>query len=320
MTALLVTLMVLLYSFQSLFCRMFSESYQQKDAGIVSTVFSISYGVFAGIATMFVAGFKFTFSPITLICGLGNALMLLIYNTAMIQASRKGSYSFQMLCMLYGAIILPMIHEAVFMGKALQPLQFAAIGIMLVSLVLMNLDGLNIKNLKGSSKSFLFWCLMLFLSNGFYSILMNVQQAERTALQTEATAQNLPLPGMERNEMIILTFLGMAVMYTIYQLIKDPKALKEGFKIPKKPLIYLLICCISATVAVHLVLLVLPRLNNATVLFTIDNGSGVVLAALYSLIFFKEKITKIQWAGIALAMVSILMLAIASILVQACNM
>ena len=307
MTALLVALMVLLYSFQSLFCRLFSESYQQKDAGIVSTVFSISYGVFAGVATMFVAGFQFSFSAITLICGLGNALMLLIYNTAMIQASRQGSYSFQMLCMLYGAIILPMIHEALFMGKTLQPLQLAAIGIMLVSLVLMNLQGLS---LKGNSKGFLFWCLMLFLSNGFYSILMNVQQAERTALQAEAVAQSLPIPGMERNEMIILTFLGMAVMYTIYQLIKDPKALKEGFKIPKKPLLYLLVCCLSATVAVHLVLLVLPRLNNATVLFTIDNGSGVVLAALYSLIFFKEKISEVQWAGISLAMVSIIMLSL----------
>ena len=307
MTALLVALMVLLYSFQSLFCKLFSESYQQKDAGIVSTVFSISYGLFAGIATMFVAGFQFSFSTVTLLCGLGNALMLLIYNTSMIQASRSGSYSFQMLCMLYGAIILPMFHEALFMGKTLTAVQLAAIGVMLVSLVLMNLKGLSFK---GNSKQFLFWCLLLFISNGVYSILMNVQQAEMTALNNAALAQGLPSPGMERNEMIILTFLGMAVFYTIYQLIRDPKALKDGFKIPKKPLVYLLICCISATVAVHLVLYVLTRLDNATVLFTIDNGSGVVLAALYSLILFKEKISRVQWAGIGLAMASIIMLSL----------
>ena len=139
---------------------------------------------------------------------------------------------------------------------------------------------------------------------------MNVQQARRTALQNEAIAQGLPLPGMERNEMIILTFLGMAVLYTVYQLIRDRKALAEGFRIPKKPLLYLLICCISATIAVHLVLYVLTLLENATVLFTIDNGSGVVLSALYSLILFKERIGKVQWAGIALAMVSIIMLSL----------
>ncbi|MBQ4075080.1 MAG: EamA family transporter [Clostridia bacterium] len=293
MTALLVALMVLLFSFQSLFCKLFSESYHQRNAGIVSAVFSIAYGAFAGIATMFVAGFQFSFSTITLICGIGNAVMLLIYNTAMIQASRSGSYSFQMLCMLYGAIILPMIHEALFMGKSLGAVQLIAIGLMMVSLVLMNLKGLS---LKGNSRAFLFWCLLLFFSNGFYSILMNVQQAE--------------MNGAQRNEMIILTFLGMAVLYTVYQLIRDRKALAEGFRIPKKPLLYLLICCISATIAVHLVLYVLTLLENATVLFTIDNGSGVVLSALYSLILFKERIGKVQWAGIALAMVSIIMLSL----------
>ena len=49
-TALLVAVMVVLYSFQSLFLKLFSSS---RSAGEdTSTVFSISYGAFAGIICM----------------------------------------------------------------------------------------------------------------------------------------------------------------------------------------------------------------------------------------------------------------------------
>ena len=293
MTALLVGLTALLYSFQSLFCKLFSENFSKKNGAAVSTVFSLFFGVFTGMATLIISGFQLSFSAVTLICGLSNALVLLIYNTSMIQASRCGSYSLQMLCMLYGAIIMPMVHEALFMHKPLGTLQLIAIAVMLISLVLMNLKGLSLKE---NSGKFLFWCILLFLSNGIYSILVNVQQS----------AMN----GDQRNEMIILTFLGMAVFYAVLQLIRKPQELKEIFHVPGKPLIYLLICCISATAAVHLSLYVLVLVGNATVPFTINNGSGVVLATLYSMIFFKEKISWVQWIGIGMAIISILMLSL----------
>lgn len=291
MTALLVTIMVVLYSFQSLFCKLFSEKYNSSSPALTSTVFSISFGGVAGIATLLISGFQFAPSPITWICGLSNALMLLIYNTAMIQASRTGSYSFQMICMLFGAIVLQLIFGVLFQGEALSLLQLIAIAMMLVSFVLINLKGLD---LKGSSRKFLFWCAALFFSNGIYSILMNLQQQ---------------MNGAQRNEMIVLSYLGMAILYAGIQLVKDRKALVQGFKIPKKPLLYLIICCACATTAVHMLVYILT-LMDATILYTIDNGGVLMLSVIYSCILFKEKLSKMQLLGILLSVASIIMLSL----------
>lgn len=292
MTALLVALMTLLFSLQSLFCKLFSAKYKGGDAALTSTVFSIVYGAFAGIVTLLLCGLHFAPSNTTLVLGLFNAVMLLVYNTAMIQASRTGSYAFQMICALFGGIVLPMLHEVIFLGGVLSPFQLAAIALMLVAFVLMNLKGLS---LKGSSGKFLLWCAALFCSNGLYAILMNLQQTR--------------MAGAERNEMIILTYLIMSVLCAGMQLMRDRRALLQGMRIGKAPLIYLLLCCVCATSAAHLMLYVLT-LVDASVLYTIDNGGVLILSALYSCVLFKEKLSRAQLFGIALSVASIVMLSL----------
>lgn len=292
MTALMVALLVFLFSLQTLFLKLFSERYDNPDSALTSTVFSITYGMFAGVATLILAGFRFSPSPATLGLGALNAVMLFTYTASMIQASRRGSYSFQMIAVLFGGILVPMIYGALFLGEALSAVQIAAVALMLVSFVLMNLEGLT---LTGNSNKFLLWCLALFLSNGFYGVFMNLQQ--------------LRMNGAERNEMIILTFLGMALLYAVLQLIRDPKAFAVGWRMSKKPLIFLILCCCVATAAVHMMLYVLTLIDE-TVLYTIDNGGVLILSVLYSRLLFHEKLSRIQLAGIALAVVSIVMLSL----------
>ena len=292
MTAILVAVMTLLFSFQSLFCKLFSQKHNSGSAAVTSTVFSITYGAFAGLATLMLAGFRFAPSSRTLLLGLLNAVVLLIYNTAMIQASRAGSYSFQMICVLFGGIVLPLLHQVFFLGGALSVIQLTAIGMMLIALVLLNLKGLT---LKGHSGRFLLWCAALFVTNGLFSILMNLQQRV--------------MNGAERNEMIILTYLMMAVLYALWQGIRNRDAMIQGFRIKREPLLYLLLCCVSATVAAHLMLYLLT-LVEAPVLYTIDNGGVLVLSVFYSCVLFREKLKAAQIAGIVLSVASIVMLSL----------
>ena len=292
MTALLVAGMTLLFSFQSLFCKLFSQKHNSGSPAVTSSVFSITYGAFAGIVTLILAGFRFAPSGQTLLIGLLNAVILLIYNTAMIEASRMGSYSFQMICVLFGGIVLPLLHQVLFLGGTLNLIQAVAIVLMLAAFILLNLKGLT---LKGSTGKFILWCAALFLANGMYSILMNLQQRV--------------MNGTERNEMIILTYLGMSLLYAAWQGIRNRKALAEGFRISREPLIYLLLCCVSATVAAHLMLYLLT-LVDAPVLYTIDNGGVLVLSVLYSCILFREKLKPAQIVGIVLSAASIIMLSL----------
>lgn len=292
MTAILVAVMTVLFSFQSLFCKLFSQKNESGDAALTSMVFSIMYGAFAGLATLVLSGFGFAPSAATLAYGLCNAVLLLVYNTAMIQASRSGSYAFQMLCVLFGGIVLPLLHEVLFLHGSLSAVQLTAIGMMLVSFVLMNLKGLSIR---GSSGRFLLWCASLFFANGLYAIVMNAQQTH--------------MGGAERNEMIVLSYLGMAALYLAMQLVRDRSALIRGFRLKREPLIYLLLCCVCATLAAHLMLYVLT-LVDASVLYTIDNGGVLVLSLLYARILFGEKLSRAQVAGAALAAASIIMLSL----------
>ena len=292
MTAVLVAVMTLLFSFQSLFCKLFSQKHAAKGLAMTSTVFSITYGAFTGIVTLVLAGFRFGPSRPTLLLGLLNAVVLLIYNTAMIEASRSGSYSFQMICVLFGGIVLPLIHQVVFLGGSLNGMQIAAILMMLAAFVLLNLKGLT---LRGSSGKFLLWCAALFFANGMYGILMNQQQQV--------------MNGAERNEMIILTYLIMSLLYAVWQGARNRRVLAESFRMGKEPLAVLLLCCVSAAAAAHLMLYLLTRVD-APVLYTIDNGGVLVLSVLYSCILFREKLNAAQIAGIVLSAVSILMLSL----------
>lgn len=292
MTALLVAAMTLLFSLQSLFAKLFSKNHGSGNAAVTSTVFSIVYGTFAGFVTLALGGFRFAPSRTTLLLGLINAVMLLLYNTSLIEASRRGSYSFQMISLLFGGIVPPMLHEVIFLGGTLSGIQVAAILMMLVSFVLMNLKGLT---LKGSDGKFLIWCGMLFITNGCYSILMNLQQRR--------------MNGAERNEMIILTYLGMALLYAIWAMVRDRNALAQGFRMGQRPLIWLLLCCSSATAAAHLMMMLLGKME-ASLLYTIDNGGVLVLSLLYSFVLFKEKVNAAQIVGIGMATVSIVMLSL----------
>ncbi len=292
MVILLTFLMVVLYSWQSLFCKLFSARYQCEDSSLTSGVFSISYGLFIGLATLALAGGRFSASPQTVIFGLINAAVLLIYNTSMIQAGRTGSYSFQMISALFGGIVVPMVFNILFLGDSLSLLHFLAILVMLASFVVMNLKGLS---LRGSSLKYILWCLALFFSNGIYSVLMNLQQTR--------------LNGAERNEMIMLTFLGMAGLYLLLLGAKKPRALLRSFRIPPRALIDLIICCASATLACHMLLYILNQVD-ATILYTVNNGGVLVLSILYSCILFKEQLSRHQIIGMLMAAASMLALSL----------
>ncbi len=291
MLALLVAAMVLFYSFQSLFTRLYSANYKGPDASQSTTIFSISYGVFIGLATLIVGGFQFAPSWQTILFGVLNALMLMLYNASMIESGNRGSYSFLIICSMFGGILVPLAINVAFLGETITLIQGLAIVLMLIAFVVMNVRGLS---LKGASGSYYLWCIILLLSNGLYSVVMNLQTTV--------------MEGAERTEMLTILFLTSALLVAAPKLIRGRgREIVQGFRMGKKAALFLIICCASATAAANLLLYILTQMP-ASILYTIDNGGVLVLSVLYSLILFKERPRWEQWVGIALALVSIVML------------
>ena len=113
MEALLIIAIVLLYTTQSLFCRLYTERYPGKPE-MASPVFTVVSGLIIAAVTFAVAGFSFSAHWITLLLGIGNALVLFGYNSFLIRASQLGSYAIMMVFSVAGGIILILIGLKIF--------------------------------------------------------------------------------------------------------------------------------------------------------------------------------------------------------------
>lgn len=287
----LVILMVLLYSFQSLFTRLYSASYAGADKSEATAVFSVCYGLFIAFTSLAANGFSFAPSWQTWLFGLANAGVLFLYNNAMIEAGNRGSYAFLMIFCMFGGILVPTAVGTLFLDERLTGLQIFAIVLMLVSLVVMNLKGISFK---GNSGAYYVWCILLFASNGLYGTVMNLQA--------------VAMKGEERAEMLTILFALSAVAAVVVELAKKRgRKLAEGFKMGKRAALSLLVCGGSATGAVNLLMYLLPQMKSS-ILYTIDNGGGLVLSILYSLILFHEHPRKDQIVGMIMAVVSIVLI------------
>ncbi len=290
--AILLVLLVLFYTFQSLFTRLFSIHYK-GDQSISTSVFAICFGGVIGLSTLAAGGFSFAPLWPTLAFGALNAFMLWLYNVSLIESGNRGSYAFLMIASMFGAIVVPLFVDVVFMGESLTVLQSAAIALMLLSFVVMNMKGLS---LKGASGAYYMWCALLFLANGMFATLMNLQQG---------------MMGPEQSsEMIVTTYLGMVVIVCVFHLLRGemPKLL-SGFKMGRSAALCALGSSIVATLASNMLLYLLSQMS-ASVLYTIDNGGVLVMSALASCVVFQEKLKPNQLAGIALATISIVMISI----------
>ena len=141
----LVALMILFFSFQSLFTRLYSANYAGPDANKATPVFSVCYGVFIAAASFLLGGMTFAPSWQTILLGLLNAGMLIFYNTYIIEAGNRGSYSFLMVASMFGGILVPMPIGLLFLVDPLSGWQVVAVLLMLASLGLMNVRPISLQ-------------------------------------------------------------------------------------------------------------------------------------------------------------------------------
>ena len=287
MEILVITAVVLFATGQSLFCRMYTSA--QNGRGAVQ--FSVLYAFLAGVCTLAIGGFRYAPSGTTLLLGALNAVMLLTYNIAMVRAGNLGSFAFLMIGVLSGGILVPMAYDLIFLGTRLNAWQIAAVAMMLVSFVMMNRDGLSGKK----SGAYLAWVGVLFLVNGLYGTLMGLQQNAMEFTQ--------------RSEMIVTTYLGTAVIGTLFSMVRERGEFFRGFRMSGRAAAFLVASALCCTGSVNLLLYAM-KLVRLTVLNVTVNGGVLVISAGLAYFVFREKMTAWKIAGIGLAAVSVILLSI----------
>lgn len=290
---LLIIGLVVLYSLQTLFCKFYSDNYPSNPE-LSSPVLCVTQSIAIALLTFAFTGFKFDISLLSFVFGALNAAVLFGYNTSLIKAGERGSYAFMNMMMLFGGIFVPLVYSSVTTGTFPSLIQCVAIGAMIVACLLMNIE--NIK-LGGAKISYFVFCILLFLFNGLYGVLLKAQEQHSAD---------------ESQEMVIISYGFMGVIALVQLLFKEKRATLKAFCFNKKSAIFLILFLIISGLAVNVLVFLLKEINE-TVLYTVDNGGVMMLSAIYSITLFKEKATPLKIIGIVIAIASLCVLGYSSI-------
>ena len=113
----------------------------------------------------------------------------------------------------------------------------------------------------------------------------------------------------ERNEMIVVTFFSSAAISALYLLAIQKKQALQAFQMGRKVWGFAIGSSLGAAFAVYTLMILLAYIPSY-ILYTVNNGSILVVSALLCAVVLKERMTKMTMTGIALSVLSIILLSI----------
>lgn len=287
--ALLTLSAVMCYTGQNFFNKCYTNAYQGPGETIGS-LFSLVYGLVVGLITLLLSGFRFAPDGLTWLLGSCNGVALVLFNRAMIEAGRRGPFTFQSMIAAFSGIIVPMAGLFLLFGDAIAPIRLIGIGLMLAAMVLYNLHGLSFSGVKKGYGAYL---TLLFFANGAYGLFNALQQRlENNALH---------------NEMILVTFWVSAVLSGILLLREKKSPMRQVLAPGRRAWRFALLSSLCAAFAVNLLMLALRHVP-AALLYAINNGGILILLALLNRAVLGERIEKLQWAAIAAAVAALVLM------------
>ncbi len=171
-------------------------------------------------------------------------------------------------------------------GESIDVFQYFGMGIMVLCIIF-STDKNN-----GSRKSSLKWLLVALVScltNGFVGVMQKIHQS--TEYKGQSTA------------FLVSAFAFMTIVSAIIWLYERKKAGEHCFYPNRKQISFALLS--GATFAVpHVANLYLAGALPSAVFFPIINTGGLILTLLAATLLFKEKLTRLQWLGIVLGLIS----------------
>ncbi len=279
---LLILLMILIYTCQTFFCKLYSDRYPGRS-DMSSVVFSVVSGTAVALTTLAFAGFSFHPKPLTVLLGVINAAIIFSYNTVLIATSARGPYSVVSVFNAAGGILMPIVVALIF--KDFNHYKWFVIAVILLAVYLVTSK--KGSNTTSVTRSFLFLCPLLAVVNGSYGAMLDLQQ--------RLTGEG------DKDEMLVITYLGVVIASLAVGYIRRRKAFISDFRQTKSSLIFMLVSsACTATAANLLVILLSSGLVDSTTLLTFKQSGILVCSVLASAIVLKEKISIKNILGILL--------------------
>jgi drug/metabolite transporter (DMT)-like permease len=186
------------------------------------------------------------------------------------------------------SLLIPTFYGIFVLDEPVSLTLYVGLALLLVALVLINLEKKGEK--KQITLRWVVYVLLGFVGNGACSTVQKVQQ--------------MAFPGAYKSEFMIAALLMTILGIGICALLMERGQIKESLK---KGAVFFIPCGLSNGIVNFLVIVLSARMD-ASVMFPVISGGGIVLAFLISILFYKEKLSLWQILGSALGLISVVLL------------
>lgn len=260
--------------------------------------FAYSAAVYAvGSIIMYIDGGRFECAPLTKILGLASGFLIISETVCSVNALRYGPMSLTIMLSM-SSMVVPMIPAGILWNEPMTGLQIVAAVLMLLAMALiLNLFGSKKeKKTYGSiDKRWIIFGSLCFLSGG----LMGFPQKYQTMSAYSG----------EIISYLLYAFLTASVLSAGCMLFTMKKTHDSRLSFTGKLLPSVAVCGIL-TAMLYILTMEAMNVIPISVVLTVSNGGRLILVTLVDILYFKQPLGRQQAAGIALGVISILLLSI----------
>lgn len=292
MAGLYIFIVLIFRVVQALFYKRSSVEMKGLTMMVGYNSFQSSISAALGLVLILVGGIGFSVDLLTVLVALLSGTALFFSEFCYINAMKSGTVG---LCSMFGTagMIVPIIAGAVLFNKPVTPLQLVGVGLFFVAAYL----------LIGASKTvysnFTYKTLLLLLG----SLLAN---------GCTMLAQQMFTAYVPDGDVSVFSFLSFGIIGVLSGVMYAGMAAgkreeRENIKLSKT----LVICGVVLAVSVFIInqlATISTALVSPVVLFTFVNGGGTIISTLVAAIVYKEKIQKRTAAGVALGIISLVVI------------
>ena len=272
-----------------------NKLYQRRAGSSAAAGFAFNAlcGIFTAIVFWAINGFKFEFTPFSLVMATAMATSVLLYSLAGLKMLSGGRLAVYTLFLMTGGMSLPYIFGLIFWNEPFSVLRTAGILLITAGVICANISKKRGSDSRGGL--YLLLGVIVFVLNGCASIISKSHQID-TAHATVSAASFVMLVGLMRAVTCAAAFAVCAK--------KDHAAAKE------LPLLHAVpITAASAVIsgASYLFQLIGAANLPATVLYPIVTGGSIVFTTLAGWLLFREKPPARTWIGVLLCLAGTLL-------------
>lgn len=257
----------------------FQKLYTQKTDNSVSNglLYNILTGSIGCIILFIVNGFSVEITPFSLLCAFLQTLCVASYTLISFKILKLGNLSLYTLFLMTGGMILPYIFGLIFLDESFSVMTCIGLVLIAVSIVITNTG-----SAKPSKKQILL-CLLVFVLNGFTSIIAKVHQVntDYRIICSESFA-------------FWTNFLKALICIPFYPRLRK----KSSAKFHLEPTVLAAVCFAGIASSISYVFQLSGAVNiPATVLYPLITGGSIIFSSAAGFLF-KEKISKNQITAI----------------------